>query len=327
MLSSFKSQYFPPAVTFTENDVGTQIGRVFIVTGGNKGVGLELIKMLYPTGATIYMASRSKERAEEAIQQVVSSDQSGASRLKFLHLDLDDLTQVRSAAKMFSDQESRLDILWNNAGVGSIAVGTKTKQGIEAHMGVNVIGPLLFTQLLHPKLQKAASLAPKHSVRIVWTSSWMMEGMAPQGGYVLKNLHDGINNSHVNYGTSKAANWMLAHEAGQRYGKDGIISVCQNPGNIKTTIYNSQPRLMMFFVNMILHPVKMGAYTELFAGLSGEITDTSQGAYIIPWGRIQKKNPRNDIYKALEEGKGKILWEWCEEQIAAHSWNESFHTW
>jgi NADPH:quinone reductase-like Zn-dependent oxidoreductase len=54
------NQWFPPKPSFTENEVPSQHGKVFIVTGGNGAVGYELIKILYGTGATIYMASRSK---------------------------------------------------------------------------------------------------------------------------------------------------------------------------------------------------------------------------------------------------------------------------
>jgi NAD(P)-dependent dehydrogenase (short-subunit alcohol dehydrogenase family) len=315
------TQYWPPPPTFTEKDVPSQEGRVFIVTGGNQGVGLELIKLLYHTGAVIYMASRSKERAEQAIKDVVSVDPSGSARLKFLHLDLDDLNIVRSAAKTFSEQESRLDIIWNNAGIGAVKVGSKTKQGIESHMGVNVIAPFLFTQLLLPKLQAAVAVSPKNSVRIIWTSSWLMEGRSPKGGYNLKDIEKGgVNDSHVNYATSKAANWMIADEAGKRYGEHGIISVVQNPGNLKTQIYNTQPKLMMFFVDrLFLHPPKLGGYTELYAGLSPEITEKQQGGLVIPWGRVQARNPRNDIYEALKNGKGKELWDWIEAQIKAHA--------
>ncbi|PCG91224.1 Short-chain dehydrogenase/reductase SDR [Penicillium occitanis (nom. inval.)] len=314
------TQYWPPAPTFTEKNLDSQTGRVFIVTGGNQGVGFELIKMLYPTGAVIYMASRSRARAEEAIKSVVATDPSGATRLKFLHLDLNDLNIVRSAAKTFSEQESRLDVLWNNAGVGAVPVGSKTKQGIEAHMGINVIGPLLLTQLLLPKLQAAAAVSPKNSVRVVWSSSWLMESRAPKGGYQLSDIEKGgTNDSHVNYAASKAANWILADETAKRYGEYGILSVVQNPGNLDTQIYNTQPRLMMFFVrNFILYPPKLGGYTELYAGLSPEITEKMPGALIIPWGRIQARNPRNDIYQAIDEGKGKELWDWCEKQIKEH---------
>jgi hypothetical protein len=58
-LRNLRNQWFPPSPTFTEIDVPSQTGRVFIVTGGNAGVGYELCKMLYGTGATIYMTSRS----------------------------------------------------------------------------------------------------------------------------------------------------------------------------------------------------------------------------------------------------------------------------
>ncbi|KAJ5219260.1 uncharacterized protein N7498_001359 [Penicillium cinerascens] len=319
-LSSMVTQYWPPPPTFTEKDVPSQQGRVFIVTGGNQGVGYELIKMLYSTGAVIYMASRSEERAEKAIKDIVSADPAGSSRLRFLHLDLNDLNAVRTAAKTFSDQESRLDIIWNNAGVGAVKVGTKTKQGIEAHMGINVIAPVLFTQLLLPKLQAAAATSPKNSVRIIWTSSCMMEQRSPKGGYNLKDIENGgTNSTYINYATSKSANWMVADEAGKRYGKDGIISVVQNPGNLNTQIYNTQSKLMMFFVRRLLYPPKLGGYTELYAGFSPEITEKQQGGLIIPWGRVQARNPREDIYEALEEGKGKELWDWIEAQIKAHA--------
>lgn len=56
------TQIYPPKPTFTEADVpaGSQRGRVFIVTGGNAGIGLSLTKILYAAGATVYIASRSK---------------------------------------------------------------------------------------------------------------------------------------------------------------------------------------------------------------------------------------------------------------------------
>lgn len=59
-LCSIRSQWFPPTPSFTEEDLSSQEGKVFIVTGGNAGVGYELCKILYATGALIYMASRSK---------------------------------------------------------------------------------------------------------------------------------------------------------------------------------------------------------------------------------------------------------------------------
>ncbi|EPE26245.1 NAD(P)-binding Rossmann-fold containing protein [Glarea lozoyensis ATCC 20868] len=316
-LSSMLTQYFPPPPTLTESSLPSQKGKIFIITGGNAGVGLELIKLLYPTGATIYMASRSSERASAAIKTITSSNSENAKNLKFLQLDLNDLHSVRAAAKKFQNLEGKLDVLWNNAGIGTVPVGTKTEQGIEANMGVNVIGPLLFSTLLVPQLRAAAASAPAGSVRVVWTSSWMMEGGAPKGGYTLSELEKGgSKDATVNYSTSKAANFIVSNEFQKRYGKEGIVSVCQNPGNLNTTIYDSVNRVVMVFVRwFLLHPVKMGAYTEVFAGLGEGVG----GGYVIPWGRVQerRKNPRGDIWEAMENGKGEVLWEWCFKKIDA----------
>ena len=59
------TQYFPPAPAFTERDVPNQRGRIFVVTGGNSGVGYELCKTLYSTGATVYMAARSEVSSDD----------------------------------------------------------------------------------------------------------------------------------------------------------------------------------------------------------------------------------------------------------------------
>lgn len=55
-----RTQFSPPKPAFTDKNVPSQKDKVFIVTGGNSGFGFELCKMLYGTGATIYMATRSK---------------------------------------------------------------------------------------------------------------------------------------------------------------------------------------------------------------------------------------------------------------------------
>jgi hypothetical protein len=59
---NLKTQWFPPTPTFTDRNMPEQNGKVFIVTGGNSGVGYALVNFLYSTGATIYMATRSKVR-------------------------------------------------------------------------------------------------------------------------------------------------------------------------------------------------------------------------------------------------------------------------
>lgn len=70
------TQIYPPRPAFTEANVpaGSQNGRVFIITGGNAGIGFELCKILYAAGATVYMASRSEASAKIWLVALASAD-------------------------------------------------------------------------------------------------------------------------------------------------------------------------------------------------------------------------------------------------------------
>ncbi|KAF7547338.1 hypothetical protein G7Z17_g7799 [Cylindrodendrum hubeiense] len=302
--SSLYTQLFPPKPTLTEENVPSQKGRVFIVTGGNSGVGYELCKILYGTGATIYMASRSQERATNAIKQITDIKPPPATpgTLKFLPLDLNDLQSEPAP----SDVEPF----------------AKTVQGLESMVGMHCVATLLFTQLLEPQLRAAAAASSTSgAVRVVWTAS-IAADQVPPNGIEFELLDTGTEDRVRNYGVSKVSSWMLSREMAQRNGKHGIVSIAQNPGNVKAGSYEGAPATLMFFMNRILHEPKFGAYTELYAGLSPEITLEHNGAYVIPWGRIRPDSecPREDVIKAMtsEEagglGYGKRFWDWCEQQ-------------
>ncbi|KAJ0279574.1 hypothetical protein CBS470a_009186 [Colletotrichum nupharicola] len=302
------TQIYPPKPTFTEADVpaNSQRGRVFIVTGGNAGIGLELTKILYAAGATVYIASRSE----------------------FLHLDLNDLTIVKAAAKTFAEQESRLDVLWNNAGTGANAVtpGQRTKQDLEPMIGFHCVATLFFTHLLVPQLRAAASSSPSGQTRVVWTSSGLAEAGSPPNGLDWAVIDKGTSKPMQNYGASKAGTWFLSREFARRHTKqDGIVSVCLNPGYLKTASFDGMPAPVMMIMNAVMLSEPLyGAYTELFAGLSPEVTPESSGSYIIPWGRIRANaaTPRQDLIKAGDTkqegglGYGERLWAWSEEKWA-----------
>ncbi|KAH7140910.1 hypothetical protein EDB81DRAFT_655358 [Dactylonectria macrodidyma] len=324
---SLYTQLFPPKPTLTEDNVPSQHGKVFIVTGGNSGVGYELCKILYGTGATIYMTSRSQERAASAIKTISEAKPSNKTpgTLKFLHLDLNDLESVKSAAASFALQEPKLDVLWNNAGTGGYRVApfAKTAQGLESMVGMHCVATLLFTRLLEPQLRAASSPG---ATRVVWTSSIVSDQGVPPNGIDFDLLDTGTEDRVRNYAVSKVGSWMLSREMARRYGEHGIVSVAQNPGNVKAGSYEGTPTVAMFFLNRILHDPKFGAYTELYAGLSPDITLDDNGAYVIPWGRIRPDGecPRQDVIRAMipEEDGGlgycSKFWDWCEQQWQPH---------
>ncbi|KAH9903538.1 hypothetical protein F4778DRAFT_88545 [Xylariomycetidae sp. FL2044] len=327
---NFISQNYPPKPKLTEANLSpdSYVGRVFIVTGGNSGIGYQLCRILFSTGATIYMASRSKERAEAAINSITNSG--GTGQLKFLHLDLNDLKIVQEAAREYTRQESKLDVLWNNAGSGGnmVKYTDRTAQGFEPLMGANAIGTLLFTELLRPLLQAAAAASPTPgATRVLWLTSILADTHAPQHGIDWSKLDTGHENRVANYAVTKAASWILGREFGRRHEKDGILSLALNPGNVRTNAFAGSNKTIMYFVDKILlHDTVYGAYTELFAGLSPDVQPGDWKNLIVPWGIVRAVDDvwRTDIAMAMKTkeegglGYGDRLWEWCEEKWQPH---------
>lgn len=99
-------------------------------------------------------------------------------------------------------------------------------QGHELQLGVNNLGPFLFTKLLTPLLIETAKSAPKGSVRVVWVSSSAAKNFAPQGGVELGNIdYQKDKGTWFKYGTSKAGNIFQGKEFARRYRDSGVISV------------------------------------------------------------------------------------------------------
>lgn len=192
-------------------------------------------------------------------------------------------------------------MLWNNAGVMVPPQGSKTKQGYELQLGTNNVAPFLFTKLLTPILIKTAKVEPPGTVRVVWTSSTSAETSSPQNGVEMDNLDYKVDKGPWHkYGVSKAGNILHSKEYAARYAGEGIISVVcccfvpfpmrsgyisayavqsLNPGNLKTPLQRHVPGWQMVLLNLLLHTPIHGAYTELFAGLSPDITPELNGAW------------------------------------------------
>ena len=159
-------------------------------------------------------------------------------------LDFNDLGTIKAAATAFLDKETRLDVLFNNAAVMH-ATGT-TKQGHEAHMGINCLGPHLFTTLLEPILVHTAASAPAGSVRIVNTSSLITAG-APAGGMVWDEAAGRpavLKSSMETYMISKIGNVYLARDASRRLGGQGVLAVSLHPGLMRTGLQKNMPKIV-----------------------------------------------------------------------------------
>lgn len=292
-LKSSFTQMFPPKPTFTEKDLPDLQERVYIVTGANTGTGKELTRLLYSHNAKVYMLARSEDKAAAAIAEVQQRCPSSSGELVFLRLDLADLSAVKATVEAFLAREDRLHVLFNNAGV--LASGKEvvtTPQGHELHIGVNCLGTFLLTRLLTPLLRSTAAAAgpssvPPGTVRVVWVASSATEifaedkvGVRPEAVSPPSALAS--RSGSYRYWLSKVGNWAHGVEYARRHRGDGIISVPLNPGNLQSDLYRDSGLAVKLASKLMMYPPVYGAYAELFAGLSPEITIEKTGC----WGEL-----------------------------------------
>ncbi|KAH8881862.1 short-chain dehydrogenase [Thozetella sp. PMI_491] len=323
-MGSQLSQMFPPKPAFTEANLPDLRNKVYFVTGGSSGLGLELTKLLYSRNATVYVAARSVATAKPLLDDVRGAYPTSTGKLEFIRCDLADLASVKAAAAEFLSQETQLHVLFHNAGILVPPPGSTTKQGLELQLGVHCVGPFLLTRLLEDTLKRTAAKAAEGEVRIVWVSS-MGATISEKGGMDLANLdyHDD-KSGLAKYQISKVGMYWLSGGFGDRLRGDKIINISLDPGNLRTNLQRTLATELGHILNSILgfflHPPIKGAYTELFAGLSPDVTlaNTNDPAiWIMPWGRLVPMQ-RQDLVAAFvprDSGKAAGFWNWCEDQV------------
>lgn len=207
-----------------------ELCQVFIVTGGSGGLGKELVTILYQRNAKVYIAARSESKTRAAIEEIQRVHPNSTGQLIYLHLQLDDLTTIKKSADEFLAKESRLDVLWNNAGVMVPPQGSKTVQGYELQLGTNNLGHFLFTHFLRPVLAKTAQTAPKNSVRVIWVSSSAADA-APTPAIDFDNMdYHRDEGAWAKYCRSKAGNVLHSTEFARRTADESIISIVSSLG-------------------------------------------------------------------------------------------------
>jgi NAD(P)-dependent dehydrogenase (short-subunit alcohol dehydrogenase family) len=128
-------------------------GKTALVTGSTDGVGRVVAEQLGKMGARVLVHGRDRARGE----QVVGEIKQGGGTAEFLLADLGALAEVRRLADAVRATTDRLDILINNAGIGSAGVARQTSaDGHELRFAVNYLAGFLLSYLLLPLLKQSA---------------------------------------------------------------------------------------------------------------------------------------------------------------------------
>jgi NAD(P)-dependent dehydrogenase (short-subunit alcohol dehydrogenase family) len=294
---------------WTAADIPTQIGRTFVVTGANSGIGYEVTRALAAHGAQVIMAVRDEEKGATAAE-TLRAEYPDATLVP-RHLDLADLDTVRT----FAASVHKVDVLINNAGV-MMPPRTLSAQGYELQFAVNHLGHFALTALLLEKLSHG------DDPRVVTVTSLRHK----RGRLHFHDLHGEHKYSRTDfYAQSKLANVVFGLELNRRLRAGGIevSSVLAHPGIVDTNLASSGPTGLtklgaVLATRLLAQDAAMGALPVLYAATS---PDVESGQLIGPDARNEAKGfPTvvEPLEAARDRDLAKRLWDVSEELTGLH---------
>jgi retinol dehydrogenase 12 len=248
---------------------GSARGRTFFVTGASSGIGRAVVEALAEWGGSVVLACRSEERTKPVLGSIRARHPT--ADVRFLSLDVSDLTSVRNAADEFLATGQVIDVLINNAGLA----GTRTlsRDGFDLTYATNHIGPFLLTSLLLPRIQEssqgrivnvssAANLTVK---RIEWSG--------------LERRTSPRRSGFSEYAVTKLMNVLHAKELARRLAGTRVTTYALHPGAVASNIWRSIPQPVRWCMKLFMLSNEEGAKTPLYCATAPELGGISGRYY------------------------------------------------
>ena len=198
-------------------------GKTILITGSTDGVGRRVAERLATTGAKVLVHGRHKARAEDLVSRIRDT----GGKAAFYLADFSSLDEVGALADAIERDHDRLDILINNAGIGTSGGDggrQMSRDGHELRFAVNYLAGFLLTRRLLPLL-RASSPA-----RIVNVSS---AGQQPIdfSDVMLTRGYSGVRA----YCQSKLAQIMFTFDLAEELASSGVTINCLHPATYMDT--------------------------------------------------------------------------------------------
>lgn len=239
-------------------------GRVALVTGANTGIGRVTARELARQGAHVFVACRSAQRAQGAIDEIRAI--AGAGLVDFLELDLGEFASIRACAKAFLARGLPLHLLINNAGLA----GTQgmTASGFELAFGTNHVGHFLLTQLL---LERVRESAPARIVTVASRAHHRAPGLDWQAVREPTRARTGL----PEYSNSKLANVLFSAELSRRLAGSGVTTYALHPGVVASDVWRAVPWPLRSLIKLGMISNEEGAATTLHCATSAAVAPES----------------------------------------------------
>lgn len=264
-------------------------GKTVLITGANRGIGLEAARALARMGAHVVVGARDRTRGQAAVDEI--TQRGGSAEL--LEIDVSSFASVRAAARRFAAGHPTVDVLVNNAGIA-----TRTRQlspdGHELTWATNFLGQFLLTRELLPTLKRAShprvvsvSSAAHFGAQIPWDDVELEHGFRPFKAYA----------------QSKLAQVLFTRELARR--EPGIAATAVHPGAIATDIWRAAPLWARLFLKLVLPSARKGARPVVRLAAAPELAGVT-GRY---FDKMREVEPSP---AAQSEADARRLWEIAE---------------
>jgi NAD(P)-dependent dehydrogenase (short-subunit alcohol dehydrogenase family) len=253
---------------------GPMRGRVFVVTGANRGIGKATATAIARLGATVVMLGRDARLIADARDDIARA--SGNTRVETVVADLASFASITAAAAGIVSRHPAVHVLVHNAGVNP-ARRAVSADGIELTLAVNHLAPFLLTHELLPALRRGAA---NGGARIVVTAS-MFERFGRIAFDDLQGERRWI--GLLAYTQSKLANVLFTYELAARLAGSGVTANCVDPGLVATDLMREhalfRPRWLRAVWSRALLTPEAGAQASIFAACAPEAATRSGVCY------------------------------------------------
>jgi retinol dehydrogenase-12 len=284
-------------------------GKTVIVTGGNSGLGLEATRHFVRAGAsTVIIACRTISKGEAAKEDIEKSE-GRTGVLQVWELDLSYYASVKAFAKR-CESLPRLDVCVENAGLFTNTF-TRTAEGHETTMNVNVISTFMLAFLLLPIMKASAAKTgtrPYLSLVSSETHEWVTLPEKTSTSIFTALDDETTSNMMERYGVSKLFQILVVRHLTRTIMEDRtkfpVIINCVTPGLCRTELVKDMGMIAVVLKLLLGRTVEVGSRT--YVNAVGPVGEDSMGEYVLD-DHVSEPSP----FVLSEEGVGlgKRVWE------------------
>lgn len=208
--------------TWDDSDMGEVRDKTVVVTGSTAGIGLAVARSLVDLNARVVLVSRSADLLAAASAELAPGARHAPT---WVQCDIGSMASVRTAATQLIDRHDSIDVLVNNVGT-LLHARQESADGHDLMWAVNVLGPLLLTELLFERLRSGQ---PGRVVEVSSESAYRTGSAGTTPVTTPADYDDGSV-----YARTKRAQLELMAERATRWNPDEVICHSMHPGWVAT---------------------------------------------------------------------------------------------